>query len=286
MVKATEPKPTRKPERYAETTINSWLRVLRTMYSDACRLRGLTFNPATAVKPLVEPHDLEDTNSLPPEQLAEVLIELRKGNPVLAMAAWTQAWTGMRWGELSALKWSDLDEERRILLVRRTVQKGKLVPSTKTKRARRAGVPEPLLEALRAYRAELVADEHPGLDSGLMFPSTVGKPLWSSRISEALRAALKGAGITQRFTSQGFRRSMTDLLREAAVDPVVAKAITGHTTDRMREHYSTVRLEDVRAAGDAAAALMTPKLRLIQGGADAEESSEESSPPDGMTTAG
>jgi integrase len=162
------------------------------------------------------------------------------------------------------------------------VQKGKLVPSTKTKRARRAGVPEPLLEALRAYRAELEVDEHPGLDSGLMFPSTVGRPLWSSRISEALRAALEGAGITQRFTSQGFRRSMTDLLREAAVDPVVAKAITGHTTDRMREHYSRVRLEDVRAAGDAAAALMPPKLRLIRGGADAKESS----PLDGTTSAG
>lgn len=285
MVKATRPKTGRKPERYAASTVNSWLRALRTMYVDACRLRGLTFNPATAVRSLVESHDLEDTNSLPADQLTAVLLELRKGDPALAMAAWTQAWTGMRWGEVSALKWSDLDEERRILLVRRKAQKGKLVPSTKTKRRRRTGVPEALLEGLLAYRAGLEKDSHPGLESGLMFPSSVGKPIWSSRISDALRAACARAGITQRFTSQGFRRSMTDLLREAAVDPVVAKAITGHSTDRMREHYSTVRAADLRAAGDAAAATMAPKLRLIEGGA-AKESSEESSAGPETTSAG
>ncbi len=107
---------------------------------------------------------------------------------------------------------------------------------------------------LFAHREELSAVQ---TASGLMFPSSVGKPIYNSRISEALKVARGKAGITQRFTSQGFRRSLTDLLRESNVDPVVAKAITGHATDRMREHYSTVRAEDLRRAGDAAGALLT-----------------------------
>jgi integrase len=117
---------------------------------------------------------------------------------------------------------------------------GKVVPTTKTNKARVVGVPGFLAARLTDYRARLVAEQHPGLSSGLMFPSRAGKPLASSRISDALRAACKAAGIKERFTSHGFRRSMTDLLREAEVDPVVATTIIGHDTSRMRRHYSNV----------------------------------------------
>ena len=89
-----------------------------------------------------------------------------------------------------------------------------------------------------------------------MFPSSAGTPICSARISEMLRKACGQAGITERFTSHGLRRSMTDLLRDAQVDPVVAKAIVGHATDRMREHYSTVRAADARSAGDRVAGLL------------------------------
>ncbi len=262
-------------------TINGWLRVLGTLFKDACRLRGLTSNPMDGVRPLPVPVDLEEKNSLPFEQLLAVMHELRKGDPCVAMAGWVQALTGLRWGEVAALKWEDLDGDR-VLRVQRTFVNGQLLPLTKTKRARRVGIPEPLLGELERHRAWLEAEKHPGLELGLMFPSTVGKPIWSARISEELRAVGARLQLKRRFTSHGFRRSFNDLLREAAVDPVVCKAITGHSTDRMREHYSTVRSAHVVAAGDAAAALFGPGLRLIQGG---KESSEESSDPAGTTTA-
>jgi integrase len=60
---------------------------------------------------------------------------------------------------------------------------------------------------------------------------------------------LKQAGITKHVTIHGLRRTATDLLRRAAVDPVAAKAIIGHTTDRMREHYSTVGADEARGIG-------------------------------------
>lgn len=276
--------------RYAVKTVNGWLRVLGTMFGAACRLRGLSRNPVALVRALAEPVDLEERNTLPAADIARVVDELVKGDRCVALAACTQAFTGMRWGEVAALQWRDLDEEERVLEIRRTFSKGKLVPRTKTGRARRTGIPAWLRDLLVSHRAWLEEQRHPGVESGLMFPSSVGNPIWSARISEQLRAACKRAGITQRFTSQGFRRSLTDRLREAAVDPVVAKAITGHSTDRMREHYSTVRAADVREAGDRAAALVVPRLKLIRGGAaeepTAKESSEESSPADGSETAG
>ncbi len=142
-----------------------------------------------------------------------------------------------------------------ILVVRRKAQKGKLVPSTKTKKLRRMSLPAAFIEQLTLYRALLTAAQ---LQSGLMFPSSVGKPVWNSRITKALKSARKRAGIRERFTSHGFRRSATDFFREAGIDPGVAKANTGHATDRMREHYSTIRDADLQRAGDVAGQLFAP----------------------------
>jgi integrase len=233
------------------------------MLNDAKRLYGLPSNPAEAVRPLAEVQDLEEDNALTPVELARMLVQLRKEDRIVAMAAWVQAFTGLRWGEVSALKWEDVDDGGQ-LTVRRTAIKGSLVPTTKTRRKRAVVLPAPLLEELGTYRNWLEVADHAGLPSGLMFPSESGKPLWASRMSDALKRARVGAKITRRFTSHGFRRTKTDLLRRAAVDPVTAKAITGHSTDRMRDHYSTVRREDLQQASDGVYDLMGPALAKAQ----------------------
>ena len=74
---------------------------------------------------------------------------------------------------------------------------------------------------------------------------------------------LKHALIDKHVTIHGLRRTATDLLRRAAVDPVAAKAIIGHTTDRMREHYSTVNADETRDIGTRVASLV-PAVRPAQ----------------------
>ncbi|MDB4985162.1 MAG: hypothetical protein JWN04_340 [Myxococcaceae bacterium] len=66
---------------------------------------------------------------------------------------------------------------------------------------------------------------------GLALVTIHGLRKWVTDLLRELRS-----GVTQRLTIHGLRRTATDLLRRAAVDPVEAKAIIGHTTDRMREH--------------------------------------------------
>ena len=133
---------------------------------------------------------------------------------------------------------------------------GTLVPSTKTNKRRVVGAPKALVIRLRAHRDRLEAMEHPGRESELVFPSLKGTPLGTSRMSEALREARAIAGIEERFTSHGFRRSATDLLRQGAVDPAIAAALIGHATERMREHYSTIRPEEATEASERVAALL------------------------------
>jgi integrase len=59
---------------------------------------------------------------------------------------------------------------------------------------------------------------------------------------------LKAAGIEGRFTVHGLRRTFVDLSRRAGIDPVTSKSLTGHVTEKMREHYSSVDLEEKRTA--------------------------------------
>jgi hypothetical protein len=42
------------------------------------------------------------------------------------------------------------------------------------------------------------------------------------------------------------RRTFNDLMRQAKVEAIITKSISGHQTDRMREHYSTVTPEEQR----------------------------------------
>lgn len=94
---------------------------------------------------------------------------------------------------------------------------------------------------LRAHRHRLIEAQHPGLEHGWVFANGAGKPLDNGALFAKNRSVLEHARVAKHVTIHGLRRTATDLLRRAAVDPVTAKAIIGHTTDRMREHYSTVR---------------------------------------------
>ncbi len=64
-------------------------------------------------------------------------------------------------------------------------------------------------------------------------------------------------------TIHGLRRTVTDLLRRAAIDPVAAKAIIGHATDRMRQHYSSVGADEALSIGNRVVALV-PGLNRSQ----------------------
>ena len=67
-------------------------------------------------------------------------------------------------------------------------------------------------------------------------------------LDRAWAKCLEHAGITKRFTVHGLRYTFTDLVRRANVDAVVRRALTGHVTEQMQRHYSTVGLDEKRAA--------------------------------------
>jgi integrase len=152
--------------------------VLHKMLNDAMRSGLVQRNVSEMVDvPRVRSHEMQVYT---PEQ-ARAFLEAARGHRLEAL--WILALsTGMRQGELFALKWANVDVETAILQVRGTLKRidSKLVIlQTKTKRSRRRIALTPLAcEALRKHHAtqleERLALGPAWQDKDLVFPNTVG----------------------------------------------------------------------------------------------------------------
>jgi integrase len=169
---------------FAPATVNSHLRVLRLVLEDAMGDKLIEANPARSVKALSEGRTRgKRGNSLYVDEFRRFLVAIeqlkprterrsRKAKEIsrdLARLLVTLAWTGMRKGEALALHWTDYANGE--LFVQRSVWR-RIGKVTKTDDPRRIAVVEPLAVALEEQRRWLLETQHPGLESGLIFPAS------------------------------------------------------------------------------------------------------------------
>ena len=233
-------------ERLKPATVNGALRVLRTMFGDAELELDLLPNPTMRVEALTDRVVDEDPNCLSGEQLARLLDATHKVSPQHYPLFRTLAETGMRISEATSLRWDDVDERRGIILIRRWHWRGQ-VGTTKTNRTRTVPMTPGLAAVLADHRRDMLEAQAPGLADGWVFPSKAGTLMSHVTLQKPLKAALAAAGISERFTLHGFRRTFNNLLRQATTGEVV-RSMTGHVTERMTEHYSHVETAEMQRA--------------------------------------
>ncbi len=146
--------------------------------------------------------------------------------------------TGMREGELLALRWRDVDLEAGHVQVRNTLQKlpgqPPVIAPTKTDYSRRkitlAGT---TVEALRAHRVRQNAERAMGPaweDWELVFSTTIGTPLSGKNVLQrGLRPLLKRADLPAlRF--HDLRHTCATLLLLQGVHPKIVSEMLGHSS--------------------------------------------------------
>ncbi len=206
-----------------------------------------------------EAEEPDEANALTPDQLGALLGAMERLYPHHHALVATLAYTGLRFCHASALRWQDMDEDAAVLHIARKNIRGRIGPVSRRKRAPREYPLHPeLARILREHRQRMLAKQVKGLEEGWMFPSANGKPRTHTGLQKAWAACLKAAEIKERFTIHGLRRTFNDLSRRAGVDAVVTKSLTGHVTEKMREHYSTVGLDEKRAAIAGVVKLVIP----------------------------
>lgn len=233
-------------QRGEPSTVNGRFRVLRTVMADATIDLDLARNPCARLAARSEPHREGDHNRLTAEELDRVLAALHDLEPERYPLFLTLALTGARVGEVTALKWGDVDFDASTIHIQRARWK-KHVGPTKTGRTRRVPMPDMLATALKGHRKALMERQVDGFKLGWIFPSKSGSPVYASTLQKPLKRALTAAGITERFTIHGFRRTFNNLVRPFVTGDVL-RSIMGHATERMTEHYSHIQMEEKRKA--------------------------------------
>lgn len=234
---------------YSSDTVKGWFRVFRTMTRDAMVMLNLQRDPTLRISIPDDGGGRDEANALSPAQLASFLGAMREHYPQHYALVVLLAYTGLRFCHASALHWSDWHEAGGVLRVVRKQVRGKVGPVTRKKQAPKEYPIEPeLAEILKQHRVRMLKEQVPGLEKGLMFPSKVGTYRTPNTLDIAWAKCLELAGIDKRFTPHGLRYTFTDLVRRANVDEVVRRALTGHVTEEMQRHYSTVGIDEKRAA--------------------------------------
>lgn len=241
-----------KAKEKAPSTANGYLGLLRTLLADAVAQYGLRCNPtdrlrAVPKRSLAALEADEPVNMLSAEELGRFLAALKARWPQWYALVFTQFATARRFGEVSALKWEDINSERSIITIRRA-QWRTLISTPKTDRV----VTVPLTDELRAvldeWRQTLLRSQHRHVHTGWIFPSRVGQPHHNaSCMRKAFIDCLNQIGLGRSFSSHGLRRTANNLLRQVASGEVT-RAITGHVTVAMTEHYSHVAASEKHAA--------------------------------------
>jgi integrase len=242
----------------APESVNGRLRVLRRVLRDAANELDMGRDPAFGVKALrVVQREATDKASkgYTPEELRAVLTWIARYMPQWHPLVATLAFTGLRFGEASALKWEDIDLENGVIVVRRAQWKG-MIDSPKARASRRTVViPAELARVLGAYRKKQIAAQPPGLATGFVFLSNNGNLLFQSVLTKPIRAAQRACGTRELKAAHAFRHSLNNLLRQVT-DEMVRRALVGHADSEVGELYSHVGLAEKRAAINAA-------LRLV-----------------------
>lgn len=238
---------------YSPHTMNDFLAVARVIFGAATLKYDLARNPMVGVEDFslarhrVYTH--EEPNSLTPAEASVWLSTFKDQFPQFFAMTFLGLVLGQRPSTLRPLRrrgpTPDLDLANRVLLVRRShTIASEVMDSTKTGKDQTIKLPPALMDVL-TWHIETQLTTWQQKKSELLFPTEEGGFRSRSCLDKPFAAVTAACGIRKRITPRAMRRTFQDLSREAQVEGIVAKAISGHATDAMRLHYSTAQDAEV-----------------------------------------
>lgn len=154
--------------------------------------------------------------------------------------------TGMRCGEILALRGEDLDMEKGRIHVRHSWSAKDGLKPTKNGDERTAVCPIPSLMAALAARLEL--NPHGGKNRFVFWGNLPEKPMTCNIFLDALRHELEGLGLSKeeaaRYEFHSCRHDFITTMVHGGAKMSAVQGNVGHRTSEMTEHYSEHILEE------------------------------------------
>lgn len=242
---------------------------LRNALNRAKRQRIIPSNPCEFVDPpRVERKEMQSLDAKGGAALMAALEEDAIGAAVVVAIG-----TGLRRGELLALRWADVDLEAGVLTVARSIERYKgetRFKDPKTKRSRRTlSIPSFVVDRLRRHRREQ-AQRFLSYGFGRPTPETLlfeqfGEPWVPNTFSAAFMRALRQAKIP-RLRLHDLRHSYASIMLASGVDLKTVSDSLGHSTiATTADVYAHVTESLKREAADKLDAAFSIQRRKAEG---------------------
>jgi integrase len=240
-------------------TIDNAHRLLRTALADAVRHNLVVKNVCTIQR--APKAEAEEMAILTPEQVA-ALPALLDGHP-LAAAALAALFTGMRRGEILALRWGNTDLDAKVIRVRESLEETKAGLRFKAPKSK-AGIrditlPAIVIEVLQAHRKQLLErrlqlGQGKLADKDLVFPTWDGSPQRPNTFGSTWSRLAQELGLVP---FHGLRHTHASQLIDAGVDVVTIARRLGHSspTVTLQVYAHLFQKDDSKAAAAINAAL-------------------------------
>uniref|UniRef100_UPI0035B52AC3 tyrosine-type recombinase/integrase n=1 Tax=Symbiobacterium terraclitae TaxID=557451 RepID=UPI0035B52AC3 len=207
--------------------------MLRSAFQMAVRRELVPHNPVAAIpKPSGDPKEKVVLEPDQFRQLLNCLAGTRMAMPVMMLGM-----TGLRRGELLALRWANVDfKNAKIRVVEQLTRAGgKLVltvPKSK-KGIREVPLPALVVDALQVYRAEQAKRRKEAgpawVDRDLVFDNGLGDYWPPTTFSSALAAAASRAGFSN-LTPHALRHGYASIVYDETEDMKLIQELLGHST--------------------------------------------------------
>ena len=235
-------------ERCAPNTVVQIFGIFRLILDEAVKKGKIEKNPCLdEIVDKPKKVESEQRDILPPRAIYDLfnpenIAEVWKNEKIYYVANYLSAYTGMRLGEIMALRDEDIKECRKasFLIISQSYSLKYGLKDTKTHQKR--------IIPIHPYILQLLKEIKPA--SGFVFSLDGGKTPVKGAIRRALYRALDRLGITKEVRKEwnvvfhSWRYHCNTMLLEAGMPIAGVQAITGHKSLKMTERYSKV---DARA---------------------------------------
>lgn len=222
----------------ASETVNKNINCANRCFKNMVKLRELAANPLDGIERFKSENAKRD---IPTEEEIHDLLELDWGNETAKLAFTVSAFCGLRAGEISALRVCDIDVKTNMLHVRHSWSEMDKLKCTKNTDTRDIPIDEALTLQLMNH-----ARKNPNFgDLSFVFwaPHNPSEPFYPGYYGDIFYQALDKIGVHEEERKErnivfhSLRHFCATVLRQRT-DIETVKAILGHRTTKMTEHYS------------------------------------------------